>query len=306
MTGDLWAITCYFNPIGYRSRIENYHVFRERLAVPLVTVELSFESGFQLRNGDADTLVQVHGQSVLWQKERLLNVALRRVPGTCSAIAWLDCDVVFEDPEWARRARMALDEYPLLRLFHKRYDLSPHESLDEIPAQAGADWFEGAVPLDQVRSPGLAWAGRRDLLDQHGLYDACVLGSGDRAVFYAALGHFDEAARRLRMNGRRFNHYLAWAERFHDAIRGRVGYIHGRMFHLWHGDRSNRDYRQRHRLLEDFDFDPDRDIGIDPNGCWGWTSEKPDLHEAVKRYFSSRNEDGEIGCNSSPSPSAAR
>ena len=77
---DFWAITCYFNPIGYRRRLENYRVFRQRLKLPLVAVELSFDKRFELAAGDAEILVQVHSPSILWQKERLLNVALKSVP----------------------------------------------------------------------------------------------------------------------------------------------------------------------------------------------------------------------------------
>jgi hypothetical protein len=33
--GDLWVIASYFNPVGYRRRLANYRLFRERLIVPL-------------------------------------------------------------------------------------------------------------------------------------------------------------------------------------------------------------------------------------------------------------------------------
>ena len=107
----LWAITSYFNPVGYRRRIENYRVFRQRLTVPLVTVELSFDGIFQLQRTDADVLVQIHGGDVMWQKERLLNIALQWLPSTCEKIAWLDCDVIFARHDWAELANRALDEY---------------------------------------------------------------------------------------------------------------------------------------------------------------------------------------------------
>ena len=44
----LWAITSYFNPVSYRSRRENYRLFRERLPVPIVTVELAYGADFEL------------------------------------------------------------------------------------------------------------------------------------------------------------------------------------------------------------------------------------------------------------------
>jgi hypothetical protein len=89
----MWAITSYFNPAQYRRRLVNYRIFRERLGVPLVAVELSFGSPFELSQDDADVVVQLQDGDVMWQKERLLNIALTHVPDTCEHIAWLDADV---------------------------------------------------------------------------------------------------------------------------------------------------------------------------------------------------------------------
>ena len=73
----MWAITTYFNPVQYKRRLSNYKIFRANLGIPLVTVELSFDGRFELTNRDADILIQISGGAVLWQKERLLNVALK-------------------------------------------------------------------------------------------------------------------------------------------------------------------------------------------------------------------------------------
>lgn len=45
---DVWAITSFYNPIGYRRRRENFDHFRRRLNVPLVAVELGFGEKFEL------------------------------------------------------------------------------------------------------------------------------------------------------------------------------------------------------------------------------------------------------------------
>jgi hypothetical protein len=304
----LWAVTCYFNPVGYKRRLQNYYTFRQHLGVPLLTVELSFDGGFQLRDVDADILVQLQGQDVMWQKERLLNVGLESLPDDGDCVAWLDCDVVFEDTGWATRTIQALDYFPLLRLFQKRHDLPPGEKLgggpedrprpgvshDEIAAgESACAPFGAAAPLPGHNSPGLAWAARRDLLESHHLYDACILGTGDRAILCAALGEFDYLTQKLRMNTKRVDHYLEWAKPFFQAVNGRVGFLPGRLFHLWHGDRNDRDYVERQGLLERFHFDPYTDIAVDYSGCWRWNSNKAVLHESVRRYFQSRREDAD-------------
>jgi hypothetical protein len=307
--GTLWAITCYFNPVGYRRRIQNYRTFRRRLAVPLVTVELSFDGTFQLRRDDADVVVQVHGGDVMWQKERLLNLALRWLPDQCDKVAWLDCDVVFGSDDWARQAELALDEFSLLHLFQERHDLPREVEPDGLAAWTAPSpaismvqrMAEGVAPAamllshprtDRRLANGLAWASPRAVLETHGLYDACIVGSGDRAIFCAALGTFDYCTRGLLMNARQTTHYLAWARPYFATVRGRIGYIPGRAFHLWHGEVSDRQYGERERALQAFNFDPFSDIAGDDGGCWRWSSDKPALHTHVRRYFESRKEDG--------------
>ena len=75
----MWAITSYFNPVGYKRRLSNYRMFRANLGAPLVTVELSFDGRFELTDQDADVLI--HFVMVPCSgKERLLNLALKAVP----------------------------------------------------------------------------------------------------------------------------------------------------------------------------------------------------------------------------------
>ena len=97
---DFWAITSYFNPAGYGSRRANYRHFRKHLGVPLVAVELSFDGNFELTEGDAEILIQLTGGDVMWQKERLLNLALEALPPECDKVMSIDCDVIFTDPDW--------------------------------------------------------------------------------------------------------------------------------------------------------------------------------------------------------------
>ena len=67
-------------------------------------MELSFDGRFELTDNDADILIQLSGGAVLWQKERLLNIAIQSVPKNGKNIAWLDCDVIFERPDWMDEA----------------------------------------------------------------------------------------------------------------------------------------------------------------------------------------------------------
>jgi hypothetical protein len=307
---NLWAITSYFNPARYRRRLDNYRVFRRRLGVPLVAVELAYRDVFELPDDAGDILVRLHGEAMLWQKERLLNVALQHLPDECDAVAWLDCDVVFESDHWIERSLRTLERYPLLQPFGRVHEAAPDErdgwvppeqhvalgrSIAELLAVGAAtpEILGGDMRLNHRTHSGLAWVARRDVLDAAGFYDACVMGSGNRAMVCAALGRPREAIEYLQMRAAWTRHYEDWAGRHRRAADGEIGCAEGTIVHLWHGDLANRRYLQRHVEFSRFDFDPSTDIAIDRGGCWRWNSDKREMHVHVADYFHSRREDGQ-------------
>src|SRR5580658_492333 len=308
----LWAITSYFNSSGYKSRLKNYRSFRANLEVPLIAVELSFTGRFELEAGDAEVLVQLVGGDILWQKERLLNLALCHLPGDCDEVAWIDCDVIFERDDWPKRACAALRRFSIVQLFDERLNLAPragHDSSRWMAVDSVATKTIGyLIATGQFKPPdlygtgpfvvrgltcGLGWVARRALLEKHGLYDAKILGGGDKAIVGAALaGGMLEYVNAAGLNAYQTEHYLKWAAPFSQEIDGRIGFVDGRIFHLWHGDLNARKYRQRQGTLTRFRFDPFTDIAVDrDSGCWRWNTNKPEMHERVKEYFRSRNED---------------
>ena len=133
----LWAITAYFDPFNKGHRLPAYREFRRRLAIPLIAVELSSHDQFHLGPDDADIVIHLSGGAVLWQKERLLNVALQALPAHVDAVAWLDCDLVFLRPDWPQAL--------MRRLEANASDIS----VIHLPARA----FLGALPEIVTRPP---------------------------------------------------------------------------------------------------------------------------------------------------------
>jgi len=310
----LWAITSYFNPMGYRRRRHNYLRFRRALTVPLVTVELSYQGRFEIEDHEANILVRLRGRDVLWQKERLLNVALEHLPDHCEKVAWLDADVLLQREDWSEETERLLDQFPMVQLFDQLIHLGPDGRLAEA-AQAPASrrraslayrWMTRTVPPDLFLRPeatsrerctcGMAWAAGRTFLENHGLYDAMILGMGDKMIAAAALGFFEEAMQAHCLNSRHSDHYRQWAIPVHEQVRGQLGYVAGTALHLWHGDLTDRRYAERYENFEAFDFDPGRDLAVDATGCWRWNSDKNDLHRHVEQYFQQRREDGRTEC----------
>ncbi len=309
--GNFWAITCFFNPMRYKRRIENYRRFREGLRPPLIAVELGYNDGYELDESCAEILVQLRGGDVLDQKERLLNLALGYLPEECECVAWLDCDILFERPDWTDSTIEALQHSPVVQPFSCVHYLEPAESTGagQLPSNGffryglaylvdGGRAFGDVYNEDSFRrrpasaSPGHAWAARRSVLDRHGFYDACIVGGADSAMNCAAYGDFERVAKYHRMNANQRAHYLKWARPYFETVRGRVSHVEGDLLHLWHGTIRDRRTEDNYASIQPFEFDPDVDLTIAEPGCWRWSSNKPILHGRVRDYFAGRNEDG--------------
>jgi hypothetical protein len=282
----IWSITSYYNPSRYRRRLENFRHFRQALCGPLLAVELGYGDAFELSRADADILVQIRGSSVLWQKERLLNVALRHLPAHVSYVAWLDCDVVLSNQLWRSLAVEALQKHCIVQLFENLIDLDPSSSHHGGPFEYTGDSMvafveNGGRPLRDLSLPrtrkyrasarGLAWAARRCLLEKHGFYDAAIIGGGDLAFVHAAYGWFDDAIKVHHLTSRQATHYLDWARPLFSDVRGNLGYLKGDLFHYWHGTLPNRRYGERSRILSQLDFDPYVDLEVEESGCFRWS-----------------------------------
>jgi len=306
---NVWAITCYFpfdDPDGDKRRLRTYRGFRERLRVPLVAVELSAAGRFDLGPADAEKLIQVQGGARLWQKERLLNLAIQDLPPECDVVLWTDCDVILPGGDWPDQLCGLLESCRLVQPFrHIRYLSEPEPPTDlsratvsETRHSAVALWRDGLLPeesfsargySDRLRySPGLAWAARRDLLERHGFYDGMILGSGDKAIFSAACERQEQFVNAYCGGEIHSRHYLEWACPFAADVRGQVGYLDGDAYHLFHGDLSNRGYSSRYEGFNQFDFDPARDLRQSASGIWDWDSDKPEMHDFVRMAFERR------------------
>jgi hypothetical protein len=294
------VITSFFNPAGHRRRLLNYRQFRAALQVPLAAVELSFTNSWELAEHDAEILVRVTDGDVMWQKERLLNVAVAQLPPECEYVAWIDADVLMQDPDWSEKAVDALASVPLVQLFSDARDLdcdgasSPicFPSVAAVALRGESTFVPPVSPSIANIRHGMAWAARRELLERHGLYDGCVIGGGDTAMMRAAYGTLDAVVKRLRMSEPASDHYRRWAAAFHDEVQGRVGALDGEIHHLWHGNLEDRRYKLRHSDLALHSFDPWADVRLGTDGAWRWASDKPALHALLRDYFQNRHDDG--------------
>ena len=201
MADDIYVITCYFNPLGYRSRRENFDHFARSLAAQgakLLVVELSRKDGGFDLDTDDHQCVRVRGEGLIWQKERMLNIGLQHLPAGCSKVVWADGDLIFEQHDWLARTAAALDEHVVVQPFDRCLWLPENHLAYVGEVQDGGeerDSFAACYLRDPELSrrdtyanhgnTGFAWAARRDFLEARGFYDGCKTGSGDHLMVHA-------------------------------------------------------------------------------------------------------------------------
>lgn len=302
----LHVVCCHFNPAGYQRPRDNLRRFRDSLDHPITMVEACFDGRFE---SDSDIAIKADPTTqTLWQKEQLLNLGFASLPATATKIAWIDADVLFDRSDWAAATEQLLDDYPIIQMFERAAMLDVHGAIQREHFSKAAvltNSSNGRTLRPQGLKTGFAWAARREAigLDQlgnaqvdpfrrrGGLFDLDVVGGGDSSMVSAWTGRTRDWLVR-HMNREFRTAFQPWAVDAWHRVRGRVGCLSGRIRHLYHGSHRNRQYGSRIAPLRAARYTPQEDIRLAANGLWEWSSDKPAMHEAVRRYFISRDEDG--------------
>lgn len=316
LRGDLAVVFCHFNPAGFERPRRNLAAFLDHLylaGIPAFGAELALppRPHFALY-GTNRRVVQVRGESLLFHKEPLWNLAAQSVPEQFTKLLFLDADVILcprppEDSLQAvfRAVSQALDHQPLVQPFSRAVWLDAEGA--EIRCRPGSAYAHahGRPDFADVRRchPGFGFGLRRDFFRAIGGFTPCaILGGGDLAMLLAAAGEMDLHPDDVESSPHPYiarnplsiiSPQLAWARTVHQLTGGRIGHVRADAVHLWHGSGEHRAYAERYALVRRHDA---RDLTLSPAGVLEWTpaarSLKADMVAAVAAYFPSRREDG--------------
>ena len=311
-TEELWGITTFFNPAGYKNKVENYRIFRDKShkqGLHLVTVELAFnDKKFELNKNDAEILIQIRGNdnNIMWQKERLLNIGFEKLPSDCDKVVWIDCDVIFDNSDWIKKTINLLNKYMLVQPFSKVVrlgkgviDLSKTEQNKSIEeSEEYSQVYSLYNNLQNNYITGLVWAFRREVFEKFGFYDQAILGSSDRLMSYAFyndifLNKLDKNFVDSCITPSMKDSYYEWVKNISNIVKGSVYFLDEPLYHLWHGELKNRMYHIRNKIIKNNNFNPSIDIVLSVDDIWSWSSNKTDMHKEVKKYFLLRNEESD-------------
>jgi hypothetical protein len=292
---ELAVLTTYYNFCNYQSIKDNYRIFSEsidKLGIPLYTAEVILNSS-SAPQALAGNIYRYETGSYIWYKENLINILIKKLPPEIKYVAWVDSDILFDNPNWPEELCGTLEEYPVVQPFTTSVRLDKRGNLNSVGTSVPY-WLkykdsEEVAPL----SRGFAWAARREIIEKYLLHDKHIMGGGDSFFIFALYGWWEDQLIKGDLYPKGLvDDFLEFAIPLHEEIKGNVGYIPGNIRHLWHGERSNRNYWERIYMLKVCEFDPRSDLIYRPDGLLEWKDKDGLLQKSVEFYFKNRKEDG--------------
>lgn len=317
LLSQLWCLTHYYNPYKFQTRLDNFISFYNSIigqCPNLLVIEVAHsEDDFVLHNWHSrQRLVQIVDTSMIWQKERVFNLALKWLPESCTKIAWADCDILCSDNDWAWKTSQLLDHYKVVQPYYYNARLPadirtieygidierfPFGYNDETRSDGDIHaFYKRRQTKDKAwNHPGYLYAYRRDLIEKHGFYDRCIAGSSDNMMSQAMVGQFNHA--NIIMGGgynrESLLYYWDWAIPLAEEVGGSTQFLRSNdVFHLYHGRTNQRQYLARLIYLKEQGFDHGNDLVVnEATGLYELVPDKQYIKDWLSGYYRKRNDD---------------
>lgn len=304
---EAMIVSCFFNPKNSPYRLKAFKIFLESIShLNYRIIECVIgDSKPQLELSDKITRVQT--ESLLWHKETLLNKVIKSLPQKYRYIFWIDADVIFKNKKWITDGVKAMQNGANII---QPFEYCVHLDQDESKPSFNLNLYKNMSSNPYTRHPsvwrsfcsnmverpmigtsdnydihghvGFAWAAKREILDRCPLYEKALIGGADHIIAHAAAGQIPH-----RCINKAFIEDMdavnEWSKKFYRLVRGKIGYVKGDLYHIWHGDVNERQYLKRIREFTK----PSKSISQrDENGFY--VNKDKELDKYVGQYFDRR------------------
>ena len=280
---DMAICFVVFNPAQTKRILMNYYYARsqfEMQRLPVFTIELVYEG----RTPEIPDAIHVATNSYMFHKENLYRVLFQKLPKEYKKLAFLDADVFFKDSSWYDETSKLLDTHDIVQPYETAHwlDLTYREtqlSRKTVLLMPTNKWsFE--------YHPGFAWCMRRKWFKHNGFFEYALSGSADTLSCAAWLKkEFPKGFQSLPQSIRpAYEDYKA------NLKEPKITYLKEmNIYHLYHGSRVNRQYAERHKMLE-IDADIRKLTLKNEEGVLQWKEEKV-WNPLFLGYFQQRHDD---------------
>lgn len=278
---DMAICLVIFNPTGSKRIIMNYLYTLNQFKLqklPVFTLEMVFKN----REPEIPDAFHVHCESFMFHKERMCRMLETMIPRKYKKLAFIDADLLFANKDWYYETSKLLNTHDVVQPFEKCnwLDLTYTNITQSRPS---ALFMEGPT-LDWKYHPGFAWAFRREWYKEVGFFDWSISGSGDTLSVAAWMRkEFPPGFKSLP---------VCQAPAFKEFLKlpaPRITYTPGEINHLYHGSKVNRQYIERHALINT-PHDIRKIIKINWDGMYEWVN--PQIWNPILlSYFINRHDD---------------
>jgi hypothetical protein len=234
------------------------------------SAELAF-TGQEWPSASAFIQLRAGEKQMLWQRERLLNLIVERLPSSYDRIAVIDPTILLLNGSALRRAEALLETESLVGLCR---DIHSVDERGTIVATRRED-VHGVRKRDELvcDQPGAAftggWIARREVFP---LYDRCVYGLG-QALSLSAWRGTNPSSFILSPDEQAY--YGVWANQAFSRVRGRVTSVEGACIDFRSSAGGDALWGRRRNESPKLEFDPSAHIGIDEHGLLAWQEITP-------------------------------
>jgi hypothetical protein len=240
-------------------------------------------------------------KNILWVKENLINIAIDSIP-EAEYIAWSDRDICFINPQWVEETIEQLKQNDIVQPWSEVIHINQDYEFEVIKKDINQNFcnFASIGAIAQVKkndiscgaSMGQIWAMTRKFYEHiEKINDIEIMGGADSIIANYCVLQNEDYKKNINVRDTKSckKIWKNFREKFKDC---KYGYVRGAIIHYWHGHLDKRQYSSRHKFLLDQAYDPDIDIGYDENGILYLTRQGLRLEEGIRKYFTSREIDG--------------
>jgi hypothetical protein len=298
----LHMIIVLSNASGFNSRFKLAHDFIDRISknkdINLYIVELIYPGGkYSITENNKKNHLQLYAETPLWHKENLVNIGVRNLlPENWKAFCWCDADIEFDSPHWVDDTLKILNgTRDIIQNFSHCLDMDANKDVMKTYASSGFQYTKRRKFFLHGRNymfdfhPGYCWSMTRSAYEKiGGIYEYAILGSGDSIMALSFIGNGI-----LSLNEANTDEYKKSVKDFEKLSTNlKFGYCPGIIRHHFHGNKKNRQFATRWKILINHKFNPYTFLTKDCNGLLIPTEKFPeDLKKDIKKYFDDRKED---------------
>jgi len=308
MARDLATGMCFYDPFGSKAMQDNLKNTVAQLCSTnkhVWVVELLYDYEGLNNTSMRDQVdrrckwLTLRSSSLMWHKEQMLNRLAEHLITIedYDAVNMVDADILFTNDDWAQRIRAQLEDYQVVQSYSEgKSGWQPGGACQSERQGVVARWMK--KQSTNANYPGGGWAARAEVWLDAGLFEYNLVGGGDTAFASALLyplvgGDYWLEFPWSKISGTYQEAYHNYRECLNEIVGSSISYVKQEALFQIHGARSNRNYINRHRLLQDIDLRPGKELHRNTDGLLEWVHLDGERARKISQYFLGRDCDND-------------